>query len=134
MPQFTIESTFWAPVFRHRTYDAATLEEACQIALRDPDWSEQKEDHECAGETYISGIWRGANAACEAPAVRVPSQFGQSQQRKADHFEALLGMLKVLLNAAGPDLTPAKLAFWGRRAERAIAKAEAILAGDPDPR
>jgi hypothetical protein len=64
--------------------------------------------------------------------VHVPSEFGQSQRRKADHFETLLGMLKVLLNTSDEDLTPAKLTFWRRRAETAIAKAEAILAGASD--
>jgi hypothetical protein len=78
------------PVFRHRTYEAGTLEEACQLAQTDPDWLGSKVDHECAGEIFISGVWLGPDAAYTAP-------------------------------------------FWQRRGEEAVAKAEAILAGRPDP-
>jgi hypothetical protein len=132
MPDFTIESTCRMPVFRHRTYQAASLEEACQLALKDPDWSQQKEDPERAGETYISGVWPGPNPATGAPSIPVPPQFGEAMRRKAEHFETLLGILKVLLTEEA--FTPEKLAFWRRRAERAVAKAETILAGGPDPR
>jgi hypothetical protein len=132
MPAFTIESIHWIPVSRHRTYRAASLEEACQLALKDPDWSEQKEDPECASEAYISGAWHGPNAAYNASSIPVPSQFGEAVRRKAKHFETLLGILKLLLTEEA--FTPAKLAFWRRRAERAVAKAEAILAGGSDPR
>jgi len=61
----------------------------------------------------------------------VASQFGEMLQRMADHFETLLGMLQLLAHApagAAPD-TP----FWRRRADAAIAKAEAILARAGDP-
>lgn len=131
MPQFTIESTYRLPVFRHRTYEAATLEEACQLAQTDSDWTGSKADHECAGEIFVSGVWPGADAAYTAPSARVPSQFGETLHRKAEHFETLLGILKVLLTEEA--FTPAKLAFWRRRAEIAAAKAEAILAGGADP-
>ena len=47
-------------------------------------------------------------------------------QRKADHFETPLGILKLLAHA--PDAL-----FWRQRAHAAIAKAEAILAGASDP-
>ena len=46
MPRFTIETTYRLPVYRQRTYDAETLEEACRLAFDDDDWSEQKEDYE----------------------------------------------------------------------------------------
>jgi predicted NUDIX family NTP pyrophosphohydrolase len=46
-------------------------------------------------------------------------------QRRADHYETLLGILKVLTHT--PE-TP----FWRERADDAIAKPEAILAGAPD--
>ena len=52
-------------------------------------------------------------------------------QRKADHFETLLGLLKVLAHApGGPASDPP---FWRHRADAAIAKAEAILASARDP-
>jgi len=49
-------------------------------------------------------------------------------QRKANHSETLLGILKVLAHE-----TPSDPPFWRQRAFAAIAKAEAILAGAPDP-
>ena len=52
-------------------------------------------------------------------------------QRKADHFETLLGILKVLAHA--PDGAASDPPFWRQRADAAIAKAEAILAGARDP-
>ena len=64
-------------------------------------------------------------------ALPVPSQFGESVQRKSDHFETLLGILKVLAHA--PDGGAPDPRLWRERAEAAIAKAEAILAGARDP-
>ena len=57
MPVFTIETTYRLPVYRHQTYEAATMEEACRLAVDDDDWSDEKRDYESAGETYVTGIW-----------------------------------------------------------------------------
>ena len=132
MAEFTIEASYRQALFRQRTYQAETLERACQLAFADTDWSGRARDADGVGETYISGAWRGAQAAPAASSIPVPSQFTDGRDRKADHFETLLGVLKVLLMEE--TLTPAKQAFWRRRAERAVAKAEVILAGGPDPR
>jgi hypothetical protein len=127
MPHFTIETTYRLPVYRQRTYEAETLEAACRIASNDDDdWSQQTEDYESSGETYVTGAWPGEDAAYRVGALTVPSQFGEMLQRKADHFEVLLGVLKLLAHA--PDAP-----FWRQRADAAIAKAEAIFAGAPDP-
>jgi hypothetical protein len=126
MPRFTIETPYGLPVYRQRAYDAETLEEACRLAVEDDDWSEQKEDYESSGETYVTRAWPGEDTAYRVTALRLPSQFGEMLQRKADHYETLLGILKVLAH------TP-EAPFWRERADAAIAKAEAILAGAPDP-
>jgi hypothetical protein len=55
MPFFTIEATYRIPVYRQRTYEAETVEQACRLAVEDDDWSDQKEDFESSGETYITG-------------------------------------------------------------------------------
>jgi hypothetical protein len=55
------------------------------------------------------------------PPCRFPSQFGETIQRKPDHFETLLGILKVLARAK--DLEVPDLSFWLPRAQAAIAKA-----------
>lgn len=131
MPIFTIEATYRIPIYRQRSYEADTLAEACRLAIEDDDWEGQKEDYETAGETYVTGAWAGDVSPYGVPALAVPSHFGESVQRKAEHFEVLLGLLKVFAHAPDGDL-PDDLA-WRQRADAAIAKAEAILAGARDP-
>ena len=119
------------PAYGHQTYEADTVEQACRLAIEDNDWSGEKLDYDTAGETYVSGMWPGADAAYRGAAVPIPSQFHETIQRKADHFETLLGILKVLArvkNLEAPDLS-----FWLPRVQAAIAKAESVLAGTRDP-
>jgi hypothetical protein len=131
MPFCTIEATYRIPIYRQRTYEADTVEQACRLAINDDDWSDQKEDFESSGETYITGAWPGPDSAYCVTALPVPSQFGETVQRKADHFETLLGIIKVLAHPSnGATFDPP---FWRQRADVAIAKAEAILAGARDP-
>jgi hypothetical protein len=75
MPSFTIETTYRLPVFRQRTYEAPTLNEACRRALDDHDWTGQQEDHECAGASYITGAWPGVDTAYRGPALAVPASY-----------------------------------------------------------
>ena len=84
-----------------------------------------------AGETYVTGAWPGDVPPYSVPALSIPSHFGEALQRKAEHFEVLLGLLKVF--ALPPDGGLADEPFWRQRAHAAIAKAEAILAGARDP-
>src|SRR6267142_2296701 len=72
MPVFTIETTYRLPVYRQQTYEAATMEEACRRAIDDDDWSTEKRDYESAGETYVTGIWSGENAAYSGAAQPIP--------------------------------------------------------------
>src|SRR5690606_18749459 len=57
--------------------------------------------------------------------------FDETIQRKAAHFEVLFGLLKIVvadqISQRGTD------AYWLARANAAVAKAEAILAGARDP-
>jgi hypothetical protein len=131
MPIFTIETTYHLPVYRQRSYEADAVEQACRLAIEDDDWTDEKLDHETAGETYVSGIWEGPDAAYAAPPIPVPSQYGDLLPRKADHFEVLLGIVKVL--ARDGESGTLDRAFWQTRAAAAIAKAEAILAAARDP-
>jgi hypothetical protein len=59
MPCFTIETTYRLPMYRHRVYQAETLEAACRQAIEDDDWSDQREDYDCSGDTYVTGAWAG---------------------------------------------------------------------------
>ncbi len=129
MPIFTIETTYRLPVYRQRSYEAPNLAEACRLAVEDDNWDGEKHDHDTAGETYVTGVWEGRDCAYSGPSVPVPSHYRETVQRKADHFEVLLGLLKVL---TGADETLDRT-FWKDRAAAAIARAEAILAGARDP-
>jgi hypothetical protein len=131
MPIFTIESTYRIPIYRQRRYEADTLAEACRLAIEDDDWAEQKEDYESAGETYVTGAWPGEMEPYSIPALSIPSQYGETAQRLTRHFEVLLGLLKIFARASADG--PADKASWRQRADAAIAKAEAILAGAGDP-
>lgn len=132
MPIFTIETTYRLPVFRQHNYDADTVEQACALAIEDDDWSDDKQDTDSAGATYVSGIWEGPDAAYQGTAIPVPSHYADADERTVRHFEVLLGLLKIFAHAGdpkAPDLTR-----WAPSARAAIAKAEAILAGQPDPK
>ncbi|MGB3833311.1 MAG: hypothetical protein WA975_15790 [Mesorhizobium sp.] len=131
MPEYTIETTHHVPSYRHRTYCADTVAQACRQAIEDKDWSGAKLDRECAAETFVSGIWRGAEAAYSAEPIPVPSQFEETIQRKAGHFEILLGLLKIFL--ADVHAGKASSDLWMERAAWAVARAEAIMAGARDP-
>lgn len=129
MPIFTIETTYRLPVYRQRSYEAESLDEACRLAVEDDDWDNEKRDYESGGETYVTGVWEGRDTAYSGPSVPVPSHCCETVQRKADHFEVLLGLAKVLSGAAEAS----DRAYWQDRAVSATAKAEAILAGARDP-
>jgi hypothetical protein len=131
MPSFTIETTYRLPVYRQQTYEAATMEEACLLAVDDDEWSDEKRDYESAGETYVTGIWSGENAAYTGAAQPIPAHYVETPQRIALHLEVLLGLVKVL--ASQSDTEQLDRAFRLERAQPAIAKAEAILAGSRDP-
>lgn len=86
MPKFTIESTYRLPVYRHRTYEAATLDEACRMAIEDDEWEGAKEDYETSGPTYITGAWIGEDTAYEGDSLPIPDGTDESRERGA--FEA----------------------------------------------
>jgi hypothetical protein len=129
MPIFTIETTYRLPVYRQRSYGAESLDEVCRLAVEDDARDNEKRDYESAGETYVTGVWEGRDTAYSGPSVPVPSHCRETVQRKADHFEVLLGLVKVLSGAAEAS----DRSYWQDRAVSAIAKAEAILAGVRDP-
>lgn len=131
MPEFTIETTYHLPVFRQRTYEAETPETACRLAIEDNDWSDQKEDYEFSGETYVTGIWQGADAAYRGAFLPVPPHFEEMLQRKARHFEVLLGLLKIL--AADAEARRRTAPEWLDKAKWAVQRAEAILDGARGP-
>lgn len=131
MPFFTIETTYHLPICRQRTYEAETLDQACDLAIADEGWDDKRSDVETSGDTYVTGAWEGRDAAYSGRRLPFPSRFGEQVQRKAGHFELLLGLLKILIHA--PEEGSVDVELWRRRADAAIAKAEAILACENDP-
>jgi len=65
------------------------------------------------------------------PHSRFPPHYVEKPHRIALHFEVLLGLVKVL--ASQSDTEQLDRAFWLERAQPAIVKAEAILAGGCEP-
>lgn len=131
MPDYTIETSYRLPAYRHRTYQADTAALACRQAIEDDDWSGDKLSYEDAGETYVSGIWSGVDAAYSGQAIPVPSHFSETNERKVRHFEILLGLLKLLL----ADVQAGRAASddWIERAISAVARGAAMLVGARDP-
>lgn len=106
MPIYTIETTYHLPVYRQRTYNADTIADACRKAIEDDGWADAKEDVDTSGETYVSGIWQGADAAYSGPAILIPSQFAETVERKAGHFEILLGLSSSCSRTCRPPDRP----------------------------
>lgn len=131
MPRFKIETVRHLPSHRHRTYGAETVADACRQAIEDKDWSGEMIDRDCAGEVFVSGIWKVADIARAGPPMPIPSHYRETIQRQAAHFEILHGLLKMFLcdvragNASSDQ--------WIERAAWAVACAEAIIAGARDP-
>ncbi|TPK72099.1 hypothetical protein FJ930_13095 [Mesorhizobium sp. B2-4-15] len=129
MPAFNIETSYRLPVFRHRSYLADTPEAAYRLAIGDDDWSAERLGYEPAGETHITGIWQGADAACRGAAIPVPGHFKETVQRQAAHFERLPGLPKIMVGDAQAGRVTA--AEWMGKAAWPISVGEAILANAP---
>ncbi|RJG39942.1 hypothetical protein [Mesorhizobium sp. DCY119] len=131
MPAYTIETTYTLPIFRHGTYIADTPEAACKTALSDDNWESLKKDYDSSGEIHVTGIWEGENTAYAGSPITIPSQFDEAVQRRAHHFEILLGLLKMLFHDVQAARSPS--VDWLDKSAWAIARGEAILGYAPDP-
>lgn len=131
MPFFTVETIYRLPVFRHKTNHAASAEDACRRAVDDDDWWDERQDVETAGQTYVTGVWKGRDAAYRGQAIPVPDGFDDFAQRKAQMFRRLLLLLRVPAQPMG--LSEHDFVRWLPRAKKAIAAAEAIIADEVQP-
>ncbi|MGE3874066.1 MAG: hypothetical protein AB7F74_14020 [Parvibaculaceae bacterium] len=77
MPDYTIETTYHLPVFRHRAYSADTPEAACRAAIEDDDWEHGRRDYDSSGETYVTGIWPGRDTAYAGEPLPIPRISGR---------------------------------------------------------
>jgi len=57
MTKFAIEVSYILPVCRLRHYEAASLAEACQMALKDDDWENATKAYDASTTPLITGIW-----------------------------------------------------------------------------
>ncbi|MCW8060496.1 hypothetical protein [Agrobacterium tumefaciens] len=127
MPAYTIETTYRLPVYRRRTYEAETVEDACRLAVDDEGWEDGSEDVDTSGETYVTGIWGGKDTACSGVSVTVPDTFGEIVQRKAAMFDELVAILREPTRPMG--LSEYQFRHWLPRASALLQKADAIVAG-----
>ena len=125
MPLYTIETTHHIPVYRHCTYEVASANEACELAIGDDDWSCELPDHETAGQTFVTGIWRGRDSAYQGEPVAASGRFGQTVQRKAELFDTLVRLLREPAQPMG--LSRHDFDSWLLRALAAIAAADGIF-------
>jgi hypothetical protein len=131
MPDFTVEATYRMPYYRQRTYDAATSEEACRLAIEDDDWESELPDYECPGPTYITGIWKGTDAAYDGEEIAVPSHFQKIARRMVDQCHELLDQLAYVAQPQG--LSRADFERWLPKATAVVEKARAIVGERRDP-
>lgn len=131
MPHYTVEVTYHLPVYRQRSYSAETPAQACRLAIEDDGWEDAKEDADSSGESHVTGIWAGADAAYSGQSIPVPSHFAETVQRKAAHFDALLGALGTLLD----DIQAERVTIADEKVKAAwaVAMGEAILEGARGP-
>ncbi|PRD43536.1 hypothetical protein C5748_09695 [Phyllobacterium phragmitis] len=127
MPFFTVETTYHLPVYRRRTYEAASADDACRVAISDDGWEDAKEDVDTSGETYVTGLWKGRQAYA-VPDIPIPERFDETVQRKAEMFSILLALLREPAQKMG--LSQHDFERWLPRAQTAIARADAIV-GNP---
>lgn len=79
----------------------------------------------------MTGVWKAPKAPITAPSELIPPQFQEPVERRSEHFETLLGLLKMFLDDA--QAAPSPSSVWITRSVWAIARGQAILAGHPDP-
>ena len=105
-PRYTVETTIRRPFYKHRVYEAATLEDACRQALQDDDWEGEKLDDETAGEPYVTGIWIGEDAAYKSASLPIPTNGHASGEHKMQEVDLLLALLKRFASTTGRHTLP----------------------------
>ena len=82
MPAITLELTYLLPVYQHVTIQAASVEDACRIALEQETWEHARNDYDSSGPTFVNGIWRGHDAAYSGKAARIPMAFREERRSR----------------------------------------------------
>ncbi|WP_375599079.1 hypothetical protein [Devosia sp. Naph2] len=117
MRAFSIEMTASIRANRCRTYQAATLETACELAMSDMDWS----GADIAGEPNPVGSITAVRAdGCQ---LIVPETFAEPGFANGNAFEVAIGLLKIFATDSRAGRQTAS--HWLDRAFLAIELAEA---------
>jgi hypothetical protein len=124
MTRFVIETTYHLPVYRQRLYEAASLEEACSLAVADEGWEDEESDIDTSGETFVTGIWENAERAYQGTARMIPQEFRETIERKADLFDRLVVLLREPAQPMG--LSRHDFEKWLPKVLIALAEANAI--------
>lgn len=125
MSWFVIETTYHLPVYRRRTYEAASIEDACRLAVADEGWEDEESDVDTSGETFVTGICENTERAYEGTARFIPDEFRETIQRKADLFERLVVLLGEPAQSAG--FSEHDFWRWLPKAVAALEIADAIV-------
>lgn len=117
MRAFSIEMTAPIRATRCRTYHAATLETACELAMSDTDWSGADMASDPSSVGFITAV--RANG-CQ---FIVPEIYTEPSFANGNAFEVAIGLLKIIATdiRAGRQTAP----HWLDRAVLAIELAEA---------
>ena len=127
MPVYVIETTYHLPVYRQRLYEAETLDEACRLAIEDEGWDDERSDVDTSGETYVTGIWQGAERAYQGTALPIPASFHETVQYEAELFNELRALGREPGRPMG--LSREEFERWLPKALATIEKADAIQNG-----
>jgi hypothetical protein len=91
------------PAYRHQTYEADTLEQACRLAIEDNDRSGEKLDFDTAGKNRRANI----RSACASNGDTLPPRgFGAAlrlSRQRCSHLTAELALMSKRSAASRRD-------------------------------
>jgi hypothetical protein len=124
MTRFRIDTEYHLPVYPRRFYAAATIEDACRMAISDEGWDDEQSDVDSSGDTYVADIREEPSDGAEPTYHPVPEAFRETVQRKADLFDDLVALLREPAREMG--LSKRDFEDWLPRAQAVLLKADAI--------
>lgn len=124
MRRIRIDAEYQLPVYRRRFYEAATIEDACRMAISDDGWDDEQSDVDSSGDTYVADIREEPTDGAEPTYHPVPEAFRETVQRKADLFDDLVALVREPAREMG--LSKQDIENWLPRAQAVLLKADAI--------
>ena len=122
MPTFTVERTYWLPVYHHITAEAETADAAMREALESDSWDSAKEDYDSSCGTHVTGCWLGEHSY-SGGCLDIPHDM---QAQPSDVPASALAPKYQAVIAAAPALLDALRNFTESGDGRAISYVEAL--------